>query len=455
MNHVFRNLRQAFWFAGAAFLLAQAGCIALTPESARQLAQEPISADRDAEISRIMTLHAQGKLTDEQTLQIIGALVGTAAKMPPSAAFSAASTPPVPIVRPAAVEQPAPAVPPPPAAPSVAAQPMLSARFAAILATLPAYAPKRVVEGRLRSIGSDTMDRVMASAETGFQHFHPNLRIQHEGRGSSTAIPGLVEGMCDIGPMSRPTKPAEVTRFVERYGHAPVQFRVALDTLAIYVHPDNPIARQGLTLAQLDAIFSSTRKSGCPSDALTWGQLGLGGEWASAPINVHIRNQASGTHAFFRENVLGGGDYRKTDIEESGSEMLVAAVARDRYAIGFSGIGYKTAGVITVPVAAHNGAAFLDASADNAYAGTYPITRGLYLTVNLEPGATPAPLQDEFLHFMLSREGQQIVADEGYYPLSGPLAAAELAKLAPAASAGTTPAAPASPAQGPAAGAGK
>jgi phosphate transport system substrate-binding protein len=290
------------------------------------------------------------------------------------------------------------------------------------------------------------MDRVMASAETGFQHFHPGLRIQHEGRGSSTAIPGLVEGMCDIGPMSRPTKPAEVTRFVERYGHAPVQLRVALDTLAIFVHPDNPIAHQGLTLAQLDAIFSSTRKSGYPSDVLTWGQLGLTSEWANAPINVHIRNQASGTHAFFREHVLGGGDYRKTDVEEPGSEMLVSAIARDRYAIGFSGIGYKTAGVCTVPVAARDGAAFLEASADNAYAGTYPITRGLYLTVNLDPASPPLPVLDEFLRFMLSREGQQIVADEGFYPLSGHLAATELSKLTRSVSAVTTSAAPTAPA---------
>jgi phosphate transport system substrate-binding protein len=261
--------------------------------------------------------------------------------------------------------------------------------------------------------------------------------------------------MCDIGPMSRPTKAAENTRFAERYGHPPVQLRVALDTLAIYVHPDNPIAHQGLTMAQLDAIFSSTRKSGYSSDLLTWGQLGLGGDWASSPIDVHIRNQASGTHAFFREHVLGNGDYRKTDIEESGSEMLVDAVAHDRYAIGFSGIGYKTAGVATVPVAAQDGGPFLDASADNAYTGTYPITRGLYLTINIEPGSAPALLLDEFLRFMFSREGQQIVADEGYYPVNGSLAAVELAKLLPAPSPTPAPAAPSQPAASPAATAGK
>jgi phosphate transport system substrate-binding protein len=444
MNLLFRNLSRAFWFAAAALVLALAGCIALTPETAKQLASQSSASDRDAEISRVMALRSEGKLTDEQALQIIGALVRSPAKSPASATVAAASTAPIPAPEhPVAVEKPASATVPatPPAA---VAQPALSAHFTAILATLSTYTPKQAVEGRLRSIGSDTMDRVMASAETGFQHFHPNLRIQHEGRGSSTAIPGLVEGMCDIGPMSRPTKPAEVTRFVERYGHVPVQLRVALDTLAIYVHPDNPIARQGLTLAQLDAIFSSTRKSGYPSDVLTWGQLGLSGDWANAPINVHIRNQASGTHAFFRENVLGGGDYRKTDTEESGSEILVDAVAHDRYSIGFSGIGYKTAGVSTVSIAAHDGGPFLDASADNAYAGTYPITRGLYLTVNLDPGSAPAPLLDEFLRFMLSREGQQVVADEGYYPLSGPLAATELAKLAPALVAETPTAAPAS-----------
>ena len=280
------------------------------------------------------------------------------------------------------------------------------------------YQPREEVRGRLRSQGSDTMDRLMADWESVFRSFHPEIVVIHEGKGSSTAIPGLLEGSTNFGPMSRTVRPEEVDRFAARFGYPPMLVPVAVDALAVYVHPDNPVLSRGLSLPELDAIFSATRSLGYPENIRTWGDLGLGGEYARAPINLYSRNQASGTRAFFAESALGGGSFKPTIRELPGSAQIVEAVANDPFGIGYSGFGYRTDRVGVVGLAPGFGAPVVAASEATAFSGEYPLARFLFLSVNRDPVRELPPLQAEFFRFLFSDEGKAAVRRNGFFPLS-------------------------------------
>src|SRR5215813_3875744 len=227
------------------------------------------------------------------------------------------------------------------------------------------------VSGNLSSVGSDTLNNLMTHWAESFSRFYPNAKVQIEGKGSSTAPPALIAGTAQLGPMSREMKGTEVDQFEKKFGYKPTPIRTSVDALAVFVNKDNPIAC--LTLAQADAVFSKSRRAGYKEDIKTWGQLGLTGEWASRPLSLYGRNSASGTYGFFKEHVMKNGDYKDTVKEQPGSAAVVQGVTVDRYAVGYSGIGYATAGVRAVPVAANPGDKCFEADADNAYAGNYPL----------------------------------------------------------------------------------
>jgi phosphate transport system substrate-binding protein len=296
-------------------------------------------------------------------------------------------------------------------------------------AALPAYKAGQIVAGPLRSVGSDSMDRVMQLWEAQFKKTHPEVVLRHEGKGSGTAMPALMKALSELGPMSRAVTADEVALFNQRFGYPPTQVRVALDSIAVFVHPSNPIAKKGLTFQQLDAIFSATRKRGAGEDITTWGQLGLSGDWASAPITVCSRNKASGTYAFFLEHVMGKGTYKTTNKELAGSEEVVGAVAQDQYAIGFSSMGYVTSQVAAVPLSGREGQPFIVPSAETVYSSQYPLARYFYLTVNASKDEPLKPQTQEFLRFVLSRDGQVLVAQEGLFPVKAGTAQEELARL--------------------------
>jgi len=272
------------------------------------------------------------------------------------------------------------------------------------------------IDGSLKSIGSDTLNNVMTLWAEGFQQLYPNVKIEIEGKGSSTAPPALIAGTSQFGPMSRAMNQREIDAFQHRYGYPPRRIRVAVDALAVYVHKDNPI--RCLTLQQVDAIFSKTRRGGLPNAINTWDQLGLTGEWANRPISLYGRNSASGTYGYFKEEALFRGDYRDSVKEQPGSSAVVQGVASDRYAIGYSGVGYRTADVRAVPLAAKPGEPCHEANAENAYEGTYPLARFLYVYVNINPSQPLDPLRREFIRFMLSRQGQEGVVKDGYFPIT-------------------------------------
>jgi phosphate transport system substrate-binding protein len=291
---------------------------------------------------------------------------------------------------------------------------------------LPTYKPVPGVSGNIKSVGSDTMNNLMALWAEGFRKFYPNVQVEIEGKGSSTAPPALISGTSTFGPMSRKMKSAEADSFEERFGYKPTFVRTSIDMLAVFVHKDNPIADRGLTLEELDGIFSKSFKSG-HDNVTTWGDLGLTGEWRSKPISLYGRNSASGTYGYFKEHALFKGDYKDTVKEQPGSSAVVQGVGSDKYAIGYSGIGYKTEDVRVVPLAPSGSRAYVEATPDNA--GEYPLARFLYLYVNYKPGYELDPLRAEFLRYVFSRAGQEAVIKDGFLPVSARIAAEDLGKV--------------------------
>ncbi|MCI0443159.1 phosphate ABC transporter substrate-binding protein [bacterium] len=302
---------------------------------------------------------------------------------------------------------------------------LVSAQAVKVDSTLPSYSPASGVSGNVSSVGSDTLNNLMTLWAEGFKAKYPNVKIQIEGKGSSTAPPALIEGTAQFGPMSREMKSTEIDAFEKKYGYKPTPVKVAIDALAVYVHKDNPL--EGLTLQQVDGIFSSTRKSGA-KNITTWGQVGLTGDWSSKPMSLYGRNSASGTYGFFKEVALVKGDYRPTVKEQPGSSSVVQGVSSDLGGIGYSGIGYKTSGVKAVSLGKGSGKPF-EPSFENCLNGSYPLARFLYVYVNKAPNQPMDTLSREFLKFVLSKEGQEIVVKDGYYPLPSELEKENMAKL--------------------------
>jgi phosphate transport system substrate-binding protein len=292
---------------------------------------------------------------------------------------------------------------------------------------LPAYKATSGVSGNISSVGSDTLNNLMTFWAEQFARYYPNAKVQIEGKGSSTAPPALIGGTAQLGPMSREMKGTEIDQFEKKYGYKPTALRTSVDALAVFVNKDNPI--KCMSLGHVDAVFSKSRRSGAKEDVTTWGQLGLTGEWASRPISLYGRNSASGTYGFFKEHILKNGDYKDSVKEQPGSASVVQGVTVDRFAMGYSGIGYATAGVRAVPLSEKDGGKCVEATADNSYSGSYPLARFLFVYVNKAPGKPLDPLVREFARLMLSREGQEAVVKDGYFPIPASVAKEELNKV--------------------------
>lgn len=308
----------------------------------------------------------------------------------------------------------------------------MSASFAAqaqvqVDPALPSYKPVSGVSGSLKSIGSDTLNNLMTLWAEGFNAMYPNVKIEIEGKGSSTAPAALIAGTAQFGPMSRPMKGKEEDDFEKKYGYKPTALRGAVDALAVYVHKDNPI--KCLTMQQVDAIFSKTRKGGLDKDIKTWGDVGLTGAWASRPISLYGRNSASGTYGYFKEVALFNGDFKDEVKEQPGSSTVVQGVASDIAGIGYSGVGYKTADVRSVPLASGPGQTCYDAIMEHAVSGDYPISRFLYIYVNKNPNQPLDPLRAEFIRFVYSKQGQAAVVKDGFFPVVKALADEDLKRF--------------------------
>ncbi len=283
------------------------------------------------------------------------------------------------------------------------------------------------VSGTLNSIGSDTLNELMTLWNEDFHKLYEGVQVQVEGKGSGTAPPALIEGTAQLGPMSRPMTPDEIQKFEDRHGYRPTAIAVALDALAVFTHKDNPI--QSLTLPQVDAIFSRTYRGGLGGSIATWGELGLGGAWASRPISLFGRNSASGTYGFFKEKALYKGDFKETVKEQPGSSSVVNGVSQDVTAIGYSGIGYVTASVKPLALAKMADDEAYAPSYENVLSQKYPLARALLIYVAKAPGQRLDPVAEEFLKYVLSKEGQQVVVKAGYLPMTAAMVKKQLEQL--------------------------
>ena len=294
-------------------------------------------------------------------------------------------------------------------------------------AGVPEYQKASGVSGNLSSVGSDTLANLMTLWAEEFKRTYPNVNIQIQAAGSSTAPPALTEATSNLGPMSRKMKDKERDAFEKKYGYKPTAIPVAIDALAVYVNKENPV--EGLTIPQIDAIMSSTRKCGYDTDVKLWGDVGLAGSWATKPIQLYGRNSVSGTYGYFKKKALCKGDYKSNVNEQPGSASVVQSVTSSLNGIGYSGIGYKTSGVKAVPLAKKEGQPFIDATPENAVAGKYPLARFLYVYVNKQPNKPLAPLEQEFIKMVLSQSGQKVVIKDGYIPLPAKVVAKALESI--------------------------
>ena len=281
-------------------------------------------------------------------------------------------------------------------------------------AGIPDYQKASGIAGNLSSVGSDTLANLMTLWAEEFSRQYPTVNVQIQAAGSSTAPPALTEGTSNLGPMSREMKDDELEAFEDKHGYKPTAVPVAIDALAVMVNKDNPI--KGLTIPQVDAIFSSTLNCGYANDIETWGDAGVA-VWGSKSIQLYGRNSVSGTYGYFKENALCKGDFKSNVNEQPGSASVVQSVTTSKNGIGYSGMGYTTSGVRMVPLAKKEGEPFIEPTPENAISGTYPLTRYLYVYVNKKPNAPLPPLENEFMKMVLSKAGQEVVIKDGYIPL--------------------------------------
>ncbi len=301
-----------------------------------------------------------------------------------------------------------------------------SASAAGIDPATPTYKKASGVSGNVSSVGSDTLANLMTLWAEDFKKIYPNVNVQIQAAGSSTAPPALSEGTSNLGPMSRKMKSKEIAAFEKKYGYKPTAIPVAIDALAVYVNKDNPV--KGMTIKQVDAIFSSTRKCGGAKNITNWGGLDLTGAWKNRDIQIYGRNSVSGTYGYFKKKALCKGDYKNNVNEQPGSASVVQSVTTSINGIGYSGIGYKTSGVKAIPLS-KKGGDFVEATSANAVKGTYPLSRFLYVYVNKAPNKALAPLEREFLTMVMSKRGQEVVVKDGYIPLPAKVINKYLAKI--------------------------
>jgi len=303
---------------------------------------------------------------------------------------------------------------------------VLSFSALAVDKDLPEYKKVSGVSGNLSSVGSDTLANMMTFWAEEFKRVYPNVNIQIQAAGSSTAPPALTEATSNIGPMSRKMKSREIEAFQERYGYKPTAVRVAIDALAVFVHKDNPI--KGLRISQVDAVFSNNRRCGAKQNIDRWGDLGLTGAWTDKDVQLYGRNSVSGTYGYFKKKALCKGDFKNTVNEQPGSASVVQSISSSLNGIGYSGIGYQTSGVRALALSKKDDN-YIEANMENALSGKYPLSRYLYVYVNKHPNKALAPMDAEFLKMILSKSGQKIVEKDGYIPLPAKVVLKEYKKL--------------------------
>ena len=325
---------------------------------------------------------------------------------------------------------------------------------AEVVAQLPAFQPAAAPAGVIRLWGHGSFSRpfmrlLVARWAKGFARFHPDITIREETYGTSSAIPALALGAGDLAILGEEILPEAVDTFKRMKSYEPLGLDLATGSVDVrnfdyaqmfFVHRDNPLAR--LTLTQLDAIFGAEHRRGAPRNLRTWGDLGLTGEWADQPITPYGW-KTDDSFGFYLEQTLLAGSHRWNDalkefvhitrpdgtIYDHGQQAL-DALAHDRCGIAVSNVRYAGPDVKALAVAERDGSPYVAVTARTLIDGEYPLTRRIPAYLDRQPGGPVEPKVKEFLRYILSREGQQDILDDGrYLPLSPALVAAQLRKL--------------------------
>ena len=297
-------------------------------------------------------------------------------------------------------------------------------------ANLARYNPQSQVSGSFKIQGSETMHPLLTRLALEFQRRQPKATFDIRGGGSTQAVAKFLEPpLSKVGKVvifderafpplistSRELFDAEIKEFVTQHGYEPLAVPVAVDAVALYVHKDNPL--EGVTLDQVDAMFSTTRNRGYQTAITQWGQLGLTGGWEKAKVELFGRDRRSGTRAFFQEHCLAGGEFMPGLHEEPGAASVILDLSRNQTGIGYSGFGLQSSTVRILPLAEAQGMPFITPSPTTVTDQTYPLTRVLYLYLDKNPKSPLPDVVKEFLTFVMSQEGQEAVIKAGFFPL--------------------------------------
>jgi phosphate transport system substrate-binding protein len=288
----------------------------------------------------------------------------------------------------------------------------------AVIFSLASACPKAAeLAGGLTCVGSDSASSLVTRWATAFRMKHPQARIQMQASGSASAPLALTQGAADIGSMSRPMNTREEADFHARFGYAPTRLVIARDAIVVFVHPDNPVRR--ITIADLDAVYSSTLRCGAPAPIRRWLDLDakVQGILTMKSILAVGRDASSGTHELFRESALCGGEFRADVIAWPGNGAIVGTVAGNREAIGYAAVGYVNGLVRPLALARKHDDPGIMPDAKSVTDGSYPLARDLYFYVNRPPLRALADLPKAFIDYALSDEGQALVRQEGFVPL--------------------------------------
>ena len=280
--------------------------------------------------------------------------------------------------------------------------------------SLAEYRRGATVVGKLNSVGSSALTQLINRWGEGLKKLHPDAFVEVTGGGSASAVPALIEGRADIAPMSRPMTDAERAAFKAKFSYEPTQLTVGIDALAIYVNKNNPLKR--ITLKQLDALYSVTLKRG-GTPIKVWGDLGLTSDWAGKPIHVFGPQSTQGMYGLFRADILQGGEYRYDMRSEPVASAIVQGVGADDLATGFASHVLGSARARAIAVASDDASPAVEPTQETVSNQTYPLARGLFIYINQKPGTTMAPLLNEFIRLICSKQGQEYAAQMGNYPL--------------------------------------
>jgi phosphate transport system substrate-binding protein len=287
-------------------------------------------------------------------------------------------------------------------------------RRAKVADTIPKYQVASEVKGPVDLLGTDALSDLGDEWSSGFRKFHPEANLIFRSKLTKEAVKALLDGTSLLVITAREFTPEESKAFQTKFGYLPMRIPICMDANIVFVNKNNPIT--SISMEQLDAIYSKTRLGGAKAPALVWGDLGLRGEWAKLPIHAYTRGPGSATYASVSEKVLLNGEFQQGLLSRDDASSLAEVVMTDQTSIAISTMASWYFANKVLPVVPLHGEDARFPNQENVTTSKYPMPRLYYAYLNRTPGSPlPAPV-NEVIHFLLTQEGQNAVADSGLLP---------------------------------------